>query len=364
MLDLRAGRSICLKSYYMKYSILILLLTVFVNVALSQNVGIGTTQPHNSALLDISGNSGGLLIPRLSIAERNAITTPAKGLIVFLTTDSSLYYFDGSWQKLVPQSQAWNLTGNELPNDSSFFLGTTNAFALRIKVNNQFAGIIDSSSKNHSWGYKALLSNTSGMHNSAFGNAALSKNTVGYENVAIGNSSLISNTDGFANVALGFLSLPSNRIGYSNTAVGHQALYGNQTGSNNVAIGGSSSYNAFSGSFNTALGFTSLSNNVMGNLITGIGYNTQATALINNSTAIGANASVDESNKIVLGDPNVTKVQTVATIIAKGFASGLTTTEISALVTPIEGTIIYNKTTRKPVYFNGTVWKYFDETNM
>lgn len=46
-------------------------------------VGIGTTNPHPSSVLDVNSNSSGLLLPRLTSAERNAIVDPANGLIVY-----------------------------------------------------------------------------------------------------------------------------------------------------------------------------------------------------------------------------------------------------------------------------------------
>jgi hypothetical protein len=300
----------------------------------------------------------------MSFTERNSILSPAKGLIVFITNDSCLYYFDGDWQKLVPASQCWSLTGNALSKDSSFFVGTTNPFPQRIKVNNQNAGLIDSATKNHTWGYKALLSNTTGIHNTAIGSAALLNNTTGYENVSVGNSSMLGNTEGSANVGIGFLALAGNRTGFSNIAIGKEALYASQSGNGNIAIGGGSMFNNFNGSFNTALGNGALSNNVPGNYNTAVGYGAGALVSVNNATSIGANAVVDEANKIVLGDNNIKKVQTSGTIIAAGYRSGKTTAEILAISSPLEGTIIYNTTTHRPVYYNGSTWKYFDETDL
>jgi hypothetical protein len=42
----------------------------------SQNIGIGTTAPHPSAALDITDTARGLLIPRMTINQRNAIQNP------------------------------------------------------------------------------------------------------------------------------------------------------------------------------------------------------------------------------------------------------------------------------------------------
>ena len=61
-------------------------------------VGIGTAQPEPSAMLDIrtTGNHKGLLIPRITAAEKNNITAPAEGLIIYQTDgDAGFYFFNG-----------------------------------------------------------------------------------------------------------------------------------------------------------------------------------------------------------------------------------------------------------------------------
>ncbi|WP_051605385.1 hypothetical protein [Sediminibacter sp. Hel_I_10] len=53
-------------------------------------VGINTDAPDPSSALDISSTTGGLLPPRMTATERDAITDPANGLIVFNTDVNSL----------------------------------------------------------------------------------------------------------------------------------------------------------------------------------------------------------------------------------------------------------------------------------
>ncbi len=53
-------------------------------------VGIGTTTPDVSAALDVSATNAGFLMPRLTTTERNSITNPAKGLLLFNTSSNSL----------------------------------------------------------------------------------------------------------------------------------------------------------------------------------------------------------------------------------------------------------------------------------
>jgi len=60
-------------------------------------VGIGTTTPDASSVLDITATDAGLLIPRMLQSERDAIQDPATGLMVYQTNNTpGFYYYDGS----------------------------------------------------------------------------------------------------------------------------------------------------------------------------------------------------------------------------------------------------------------------------
>ena len=83
----------------MKKLFLPLMLAVAIN-ATSQNtfpatgsVGIGTTTPNVNALLDVVSTSKGLLIPRMTKVQRDAIATPATGLLVFQTNQTPGFYW-------------------------------------------------------------------------------------------------------------------------------------------------------------------------------------------------------------------------------------------------------------------------------
>lgn len=81
---------------------LFLLAAAFITVPLlaQQNVGIGTTTPDASAILDINSNSKGVLIPRLTTIQRDAIANPQRGLQVLNLDDMCTDIFDGSgWVK-------------------------------------------------------------------------------------------------------------------------------------------------------------------------------------------------------------------------------------------------------------------------
>ena len=62
-------------------------------------IGIGTNTPHASAILDINFTDKGVLFPRLTTAQRNAISAPATGLLIYNSDDNVLQIYDGSaWQ--------------------------------------------------------------------------------------------------------------------------------------------------------------------------------------------------------------------------------------------------------------------------
>jgi hypothetical protein len=110
------------------------LLTLSAN---AQNVGINATgaAPAASAMLDVSSTTSGLLIPRMTSAQRTAIAAPATGLLVYDTTIGSFYYWDGTqWIWMLSNATGWTLTGNTPA--AANFMGSTNAQPVRFFCNN------------------------------------------------------------------------------------------------------------------------------------------------------------------------------------------------------------------------------------
>jgi len=73
-------------------------------------VGINITgnDPHPSAMMDIDVTEGGLLIPRLTQAQRDAVVDPAVSLVIYQTdNEEGFYYYNGTqWVRLLPESAA------------------------------------------------------------------------------------------------------------------------------------------------------------------------------------------------------------------------------------------------------------------
>jgi hypothetical protein len=63
------------------------------------NVGIGTTSP--AGILDITSTTAAFLPPRMTTTQRNAISSPAAGMVVYDTTLNNLCFYNGSsWRQV------------------------------------------------------------------------------------------------------------------------------------------------------------------------------------------------------------------------------------------------------------------------
>src|SRR3954467_13733515 len=63
----------------------------------SGSAGIGTTTPNASSLLELRSTTKGLLISRMTKAQRDAIASPATGLMIFQTNNNpGFYYYSGT----------------------------------------------------------------------------------------------------------------------------------------------------------------------------------------------------------------------------------------------------------------------------
>lgn len=75
------------------------------------NVGIGTTTPAPSALLELQATDKGMLVPRVTTVQRNSIAAPATGLLVFDTDAGCFFYYSIGWVSLCQLSGPTGATG-------------------------------------------------------------------------------------------------------------------------------------------------------------------------------------------------------------------------------------------------------------
>jgi trimeric autotransporter adhesin len=182
---------------------------------------------------------------------------------------------------------------------------------------------------NTAMGQSTLSANSTGGANTAVGSRALSNNTAS-NNTAVGNDALFANTSAGDNAAFGVLSLAFNTAA-QNTGLGAYSLQSNTTGADNAGVGNSVLLLNTTGSQNTAVGSlagrttTPANANTTGSANTFIGYASGpgVATQLSNATSIGANAKVNASNTIQLGDAAVTTVNVGTGTTAKLVAGGL-----------------------------------------
>lgn len=92
----------------MKSILIILCVTCHALNVVSQGVGMGTDTPNSSAMLDVQSTGKGMLIPRMSAAQRDAIVLPATGLMIFCTDDNFFYFNRG-----IPAVPNWAIMNSQ-----------------------------------------------------------------------------------------------------------------------------------------------------------------------------------------------------------------------------------------------------------
>lgn len=105
------------------------------------NVGIGITSPDASSILDVNSATKGMLIPRLSQAQRDAIVNPATSLIIYQNDNTPGYYYNSGlpsapgWVQLINSGlPPWSTTGNSGTNPATSYIGTSDAQDLVFKT--------------------------------------------------------------------------------------------------------------------------------------------------------------------------------------------------------------------------------------
>jgi len=253
----------------------------------TQNISINAdgSNPDGSAMLDVVATDKGLLIPRLTEVQKNAITNPATSLIIFQTDGTAGFYFNAgtpgtpSWIKLASTEEepisiadSDDDTKIQVEEDTDediirfdqagteFFRMDSGRIELVNTLQNTFIGENSGQSNvnfagtgNTGLGYNTLM-NTLVRDNTAIGSQVMEGNTNGRENVAIGRQALQSGLLGDGNVGIGMRALNQN-AGQKNVAIGRDVLRFNTSGSFNTIVGQEAGNGNISGSSNVFLGY-------------------------------------------------------------------------------------------------------------
>ncbi|MCW5913169.1 MAG: tail fiber domain-containing protein [Chitinophagaceae bacterium] len=310
----------------------IITLAIILAVAISleaQNVGINTPNPHLSSELDVTSTSKGFLAPRMTQAQRNAISSPATGLLVFQTDDiTGFYYYNGTaWTIMSNTAGVFTNSGNTLikyrnpsdfglnlvinASDPYFFGSPGDEIYEKLVFNPTKWGAFQAGRiSNYNWNEENV-----GEGSFAIGNNSLASGT---NSISIGNSNVVSGYGASAFGAYNYSTqFASFALGYNNSASGNYSIaIGNQSSTAStasVAFGDQDSVVATAeagiamgskaraiGKYSTALGrftrstgyaSTSLgdSTDASGNISWAAGYRSRA--LGNYSIAIGDQSS-------------------------------------------------------------------------
>lgn len=334
-------------------------------------VGIGTSNPDPSSMLEIASDKAGILIPRMTENDKNNISNPKKGLLIFQNNaEQGFWYYNGSiWEPLASK-------GGEFTSESGIVYNTTSLknddFAVGTnKMDNQTTPdddsriVFDKSQGSFRAGYNNTASwDTSNRGSYSIGMGANTTASASYaiamgrESVAsamyavsLGRSNVVSGSNA---TSFGYLNNATadyaTTFGRGNTASGQYSIAGviasKATGLHAISLGNTSvasgenslalgRLNVVSGLNAAAIGFTNTATQEGA-----FAFGSQSNATANNAMAFGYNLEAKSYNEIVLGlfNERYTPASTTTTVgtdriftIGNGFRSGSTTTYNNAL---------------------------------
>lgn len=194
-----------------------------ITLAQSGSVGIGTTNPNSSAALEIQSTTKGVLIPRLTTVQRNAIPSPATGLLVYDNTTNSFWFKSAAdWVELSDTANnVWKKNGQNAYTSATLVgVGTsTPAFHLDVhgssRVTQDHTVNRDTYINRDAWVDRNLdVDGTSNL----FGNISAGNNLSVSGNVTVDAGKGIVRGNASQQLVVIF---PSGSLGFTNAPPGH-----------------------------------------------------------------------------------------------------------------------------------------------
>ncbi|HEB62516.1 MAG TPA: hypothetical protein ENI82_05110, partial [Bacteroidetes bacterium] len=193
-------------------------------------IGIGISSPDPSSILDITSTGKGILVPRMTSAQRDAITSPATGLLIYQTNNNKgFWYFDGtSWLSLNDSEYVSDII-SDADNDTKIQVEET--------ADDDIIRFDAAGTEIYRFVNGRIIPQNTG--NSIFigADAGLNDDFTDNRNVGLGYQALKTNTIGTRNVGIGYLALDANVKGNRNTAIGFKADVTSDSLINATAIG-------------------------------------------------------------------------------------------------------------------------------
>ncbi|MEM9849891.1 MAG: hypothetical protein AAF847_18515, partial [Bacteroidota bacterium] len=318
-----------------KYSLLFLIASIFYlsPLVLSAQVGLNgdDSSPHPKAFLDIKSTDRGLLIPRMTETQRDAIFSAAdatgEGLLIYQTDNTAgFYYYDGAaWQLVGSGNGAATDVLADADDDTKiqveessdedairFDLAGTESLILKKTTNGETTIDVPATSGNLFLGIDAGINTLPGMgengqFNTFIGRLAGSSNTDGARNVFLGARAGDANTTGKGNTFIGTITGADNISGEKNVFIGDGTGTSNLSGDKNVFLGTDAGASNETGGFNVFVGQNSGKLHTGGSANTFIGDGSGANNLTGQfNVFIGSDAGANEtgSNKLYIDNSN------------------------------------------------------------
>lgn len=297
----------------MKLIKLLLISVLFSGYSYAQ-VGINTLTPDPSSAMDITSNSQGLLVPRMTTIERDGITSPAESLLVFDTDEDLFYYYNttaSSWIALANNVDAkrdnykliktvddlaeeWDGTTYELDENTYYEINGTITLAGPIDLNNAYISGMDANEDVLSYNGTLFQGSTGGSIRNVtlLGTKAFEISGSATESLLLQNTIIsgMTSVGSISNLGLYFSNIVqfvgnTNGITYSNIGnllLTNQAWFGNNTGTFETFLGNFGLIEKVSG-FSTVNG-TAVGLDVSSNPAVGTGV-LQGTVFSGNTTA-------------------------------------------------------------------------------
>ncbi|HSB92920.1 MAG TPA: tail fiber domain-containing protein [Flavitalea sp.] len=289
----------------------VLLLSITGVRAQAVSINDDASLPHPSAILDVKVAAAvkkGVLFPRMTAAQRAAIPSPAKGLLVYDSTNNSFWYHNGAiWQQISSGgANSWTVLGTNIYNNNSGNVGigvTTPKAKLNVAKSQTvlFGDKFDGLGVKAFW-LPAKAAFRAGEVVDVYGTGA----PYLWDNANIGYGSFAAGSDAKASgdyaVALGWTVSATGRAsfatGVSTSATGYYAAvfgeYGSAQGFASFSANSGNVFGDFSAAFN--------SSSVGGENSFGAGYQSESTGAF---SAIFGNYTINRTrDALVIGEYN------------------------------------------------------------
>jgi hypothetical protein len=279
-------------------------------------------------------------------------------LLDLVATTSTAGQITQAGTRLLHTSGTVNLfLGEASGNTALVTTGTTNNGSNNIGIGKNSLLAVTTGTNNTAIGRVTLTALTTGSNNVALGDTSGTSITAGEYNILVGRSSGQYITTGNYNSVIGGLALLTCSAGGANVAIGYQSL-GSTNASNNTAVGFNSGYYS-TGNNGTYIGNSAgiatatvgglagvaITSGVNNTMIGTASSSTSATGTYR--TAIGSDSRCQSDNAIKLGRDTLDVV----------ILPSMTTTQRNAYASPVGGSLIFNSTTNKLNFYNGTAWE-------